>query len=96
MLKLGISAKTFQGTSPGAVLDSARRVGYETVQYNMACSGLSALPLSIGEETADAVHTAASATGVGIAAVSATYNMIHPDLREREKCRRNRVRLGRS
>lgn len=71
------------------VLSSARRAGYETVQYNMACSGLSPLPLEISDETAAAVHLASIETGVAIAALSTTYNMIDPNLGKREEGRRS-------
>ena len=87
-MRLGVFARNFEGTTPLAVLTSARRAGYEGVQYNMACSGLSPLPLAIGDEIAEAVASAAAETGVRIEAVSATYNMIHPDRSEREKGRR--------
>jgi sugar phosphate isomerase/epimerase len=79
-MKIGIFAKTFPENTPLAVLSSAQRAGYECVQYNMACSGLSSLPTAISEEIADAVQVASEETGVAIAAVSATYNMIHPGL----------------
>lgn len=88
-MQLGIFAKTFGGPAPGAVLLAVRHAGYQTVQYNMACSGLSSLPLAINEKAASAVHSAAADAGVVIAAVSATYNMIHPNLREREKGRQS-------
>jgi len=88
-VQLGIFAKTFAGTPPGAVLLAARHAGYETVQYNMACSGLSSLPLAISEKASSAVRAAAADAGVVVAAVSATYNMIHPNLREREKGRQS-------
>lgn len=88
-MKLGIFAKTFEGATPLPVLSSARSAGYDAVQYNMACSGLGSLPLSISEEAGEAVHAAAIETGVAIASVSATYNMIHPGLAERERGRRS-------
>src|SRR5260370_30289788 len=86
-MKVGISAKTFNGATPAAVLSAARQAGYQSVQYNMTCSGLSSLPLAISDETAEAVSAAAAEAGVEIAAVSATYNMIHPNLADREKGR---------
>ncbi len=86
-MQLGIFAKTFAGTTPDVVLAAARDAGYATVQYNMACSGLPSLPASIDESVAQGVADAASRTGVGIAALSATYNMIHPDLAVREQGR---------
>ena len=88
MIKIGVFAKTFAGTTPMGVLRAARQAGYEAVQYNMACSGLSSLPLAVDRAAADAVREASRATGVDIAAVSATYNMIHPVVAEREKGRR--------
>jgi sugar phosphate isomerase/epimerase len=87
-VNLGIFAKTFGGNTPLKVLSSARSAGYEVVQYNMACSRLGSLPLTIDDDTADAVNTASKKTGVSIVAVSATYNMIHPNLSERERGRR--------
>lgn len=88
-MKLGILAKTFRGTAPVAVLSAARDAGYAAVQYNMTCSGLAALPLEIPGDVAAAVARASDQTGVEIAAVSATYNMIHPDAAVREKGRRS-------
>jgi sugar phosphate isomerase/epimerase len=85
VIEVGIFAKTFSGTDPSAVLDAARRAGYRVVQYNMACSGLPSMPDAISSETAEAVAAAADETGISIAAVSATYNMIHPDLAVRER-----------
>ena len=87
-MQLGIFAKTFAGSSPLEVLAAARAAGFETVQYNMACSGLASLPQTIPAATADAVRAASLGAGIGIAAVSATYNMIHPDLALREQGRR--------
>lgn len=88
-MQLGIFAKTFPGKTPLEVLAAARDAGYEAVQYNMACSGLSPLPLEISDETAEAVRTASVKTGVAIAAVSSTYNMVHPNMGEREMGRQS-------
>jgi sugar phosphate isomerase/epimerase len=78
-MRLGIFAKTFAGDDPGAVLAAARAAGFACVQYNMACSGLPAMPDDIPAAVATAVRAAAAREGVAIAAVSGTYNMIHPD-----------------
>jgi sugar phosphate isomerase/epimerase len=87
-MKLGIFAKTFPDTTPLCVLSAARDAGYSAVQYNMTCSGLAALPLEISGDVATAVAAASDETGVEVAAVSATYNMIHPDAAVRENGRR--------
>jgi sugar phosphate isomerase/epimerase len=78
-MRLGIFAKTFPGSDPAQVLGAARSAGYGVVQYNMACSGLPAMPDQIQPEVAATIAAASRATGVGLAAVSGTYNMIHPD-----------------
>ena len=78
-MRLGIFAKTFAGSDPLTVLTAARSAGFEAVQYNMACSGLAAMPDLITPEVTRAIQQASADTGVAIAAVSGTYNMIHPD-----------------
>jgi sugar phosphate isomerase/epimerase len=93
-MKLGIFAKTFEASRPDVALAAARAAGYEAVQYNMACSGLDALPMEVPEIVAQAVQIAARHSGVEIAAVSATYNMIHPDPLEREKGRKSFAAIG--
>ncbi|MGR9221215.1 sugar phosphate isomerase/epimerase family protein [Rhizobium leguminosarum] len=88
-MQIGIFAKTFPGSTPLEVLKAARDAGYASVQYNMACSGLSSLPTEVSDEVANAVATASQQTGVNVSAISATYNMIHPDLATREAGRRS-------
>ena len=83
-MKLGIFAKTFEGSEPASVMHAAKQAGFSEVQYNMACSGLASMPDRIDVATALAVHQAAQRSAIKISAVSATYNMIHPDLAVRE------------
>lgn len=78
-MQLGIFAKTFPGAIAAAVLRQVADAGYACAQFNMACAGLPAMPDGIPAATSDAIATAARDTGVAIAAVSGTYNMIHPD-----------------
>ena len=82
-MQLGIFAKTFDGKDPGEIFRAARAAGYETVQFNMACAGLAALPDDIPPGIAAAVRSASAETPIAIAAVSATYNMVHPDVEQR-------------
>ena len=78
-IQLGIFAKTFPGSDPKTVLAAVRAAGYTATQYNMACSGLAAMPDAIELPAAQAVAHAAHEQGVSMTAVSGTYNMIHPD-----------------
>ncbi len=90
-MRLGVFAKTFPGSTPEAVMTAARAAGFEAVQYNMACSGLDPMPDAIARDLADAVAQAAERSGLVVAAVSATWNMIHPDPAVRDAGQR---RLG--
>jgi sugar phosphate isomerase/epimerase len=84
-MQLGIFAKTFAGQTPHDVISAAASVGYSAVQYNMACSGLAPMPDEISATAAQDIAAAARAHRVSHAAVSGTYNMIHPDKRIREE-----------
>jgi sugar phosphate isomerase/epimerase len=66
-------------------MDAAVRCGYHALQYNMACSGLPPMPDQLSNTVAAEVADAARLHGVSIAAVSGTYNMIHPDPAVRQK-----------
>lgn len=82
-MKIGIFAKTFAAQGALPVLRAVRAAGYEMAQFNMACVGLPAMPDHVPREVADGIGEAARSAGIGIAAVSATYNMIHPDPAQR-------------
>jgi sugar phosphate isomerase/epimerase len=84
-MQLGIFAKTFAGDDPLTVLQAAATNGFSTVQYNMACSGLGAMPDVIADDVVAAVAAASKETGVSLSALSGTYNMVHPDVRVREQ-----------
>jgi len=80
-MQLGIFAKTFAGTDPALVLRAARTAGYDAVQFNLACAGLPSLPDHIDDEAGviARIVAASRASDVSLAALSATYNMAHPD-----------------
>ncbi len=79
-MQLGIFAKTFSGTLPHAVLQAVKNAGFTTAQYNMACSGLPAMPDAISSDVIADISTAATANLVKLIALSGTYNMVHPDV----------------
>jgi sugar phosphate isomerase/epimerase len=83
-MQLGIFAKTFAGTSPDVVLAQVKAAGFSVAQYNMACSGLSAMPDAIADDVIAEIRDASAKHSVTLNALSATYNMIHPDVRSRE------------
>ena len=87
-MRLGIFAKTFAGDHPAEILRQVRAAGFACAQFNMACAGLPALPDTVADDVAAGVAEASARTGVELVAVSATYNMIHPDPAARNRGRR--------
>ena len=83
-MRIGIFAKTFSGTAPLDVLRQSSAAGFDGVQYNMACSGYAAMPDAIPPAAMHAIASAGAETGQQLYALSATYNMIHPDPAVRE------------
>jgi sugar phosphate isomerase/epimerase len=79
-MQLGIFAKTFSGKSPHTVLQAVRNAGFTTAQYNMACSGLPAMPDTISNHVISDVIAAATKSGIKLIALSGTYNMVHPNV----------------
>ena len=79
MIELGIFAKTFQADKLGALLDKVKAHDLSTVQFNMQCVGLPALPEDIPGNLANQIGQIFREKEVGMTAVSATFNMIHPD-----------------
>ena len=83
-MQLGIFAKTFEGKSAAEVLPQVKSSGFSVAQYNLACSGLPSMPYEVAASVIAEIKQAVAATGVTLNALSATYNMIHPDVAERE------------
>ena len=83
-MRLGIFAKTFSRPTVEGVFDAVKEHALNCVQFNMACAGLASLPDYIASSLVTHIHDASMSRGIEIAAVSGTYNMIHPDLQVRQ------------
>ncbi|MDG4893013.1 sugar phosphate isomerase/epimerase [Mesorhizobium sp. WSM4976] len=83
-MQVGVFAKTFPGSEPTGVLAAVRDAGFAVTQFNLACAGLPSMPDAVPDAAIDAIGAAAKATGIGLVALSGTYNMAHPDSRMRE------------
>lgn len=79
----GIFAKTFSRPGLDEVLNAVAGHGLHLVQFNFSCLGGPSLPDEIAPETAAGVRQACEQRGIGIAAVSGTFNMIHPEAGQR-------------
>src|SRR6478735_6416758 len=82
-MQIGIFAKTFVRPTLDATLDAVVAHGIRAVQFNLDCAGVPSLPEQIDPALSAAIRRALAARGIRMAAVSGTFNMIHPDLRQR-------------
>jgi sugar phosphate isomerase/epimerase len=78
-MQLGIFARTFPRPTLEETFDAVVAHKLHSVQFNMACVGLPSLPDQIENDVIDRISKEAASRKISIAAVSGTYNMIHPD-----------------
>jgi sugar phosphate isomerase/epimerase len=78
-MQLGIFAKTFPGKTAHEVLRATKAAGFSCAQYNLACSGLPSMADEVPHSVIDEIAAAVQETGVELVALSATWNMAHPD-----------------
>ncbi|HEY0603598.1 MAG TPA: sugar phosphate isomerase/epimerase family protein [Herpetosiphonaceae bacterium] len=83
-MEIGIFAKTFIRPTLAETLDAVVAHGIGCVQFNMACAGVPSLPEQIDAALSAEIRGAMEARQLRMAAVSGTFNMIHPDLRRRQ------------
>lgn len=79
-MQIGIFAKTFSRPTLEGVLDAVISHGLGCVQFNLACAGLPSMPDQITPDVASRIRSATADREITIAALSGTFNMIHPDL----------------
>jgi sugar phosphate isomerase/epimerase len=78
-MRLGIFAKTFEGRTTAEELAGAIACwGFRAVQLNLSCLGWNTLPDHLDERRCSEVASCFRAQGLEIAAVSGTFNMVHP------------------
>tara|TARA_Y100000588_G_scaffold31827_1_gene31174 strand:- start:775 stop:1638 length:864 start_codon:yes stop_codon:yes gene_type:complete len=82
-MKLGIFTKTFDRPNLGLVLDEVKSYGFGSVQFNIESAGGNPMPDHIDEEYATGVREEMKLREIEMAAVSGTFNMIHPDPQDR-------------
>ena len=82
-MQLGIFAKTFSRPTLAETLDAVVAHGFDCIQFNFACAGLSSMPEKISAELAAKISGEIQKRNLTVAAVSGTFNMIHPDPEKR-------------
>jgi len=83
-MQLGIFAKTFSRPAVEEVFAAVAQHQLRCVQFNFACAGLPSLPDEISSSVINCIRNAARQHRIEIAAVSGTFNMIHPDPEKRQ------------
>ncbi|MGJ5816401.1 sugar phosphate isomerase/epimerase family protein [Paludibaculum fermentans] len=76
-------ATTFTTGTLEERLDAAKASGLACVQMSMVCAGLTEMPDQIPAELPGRIRRAASARGLGVASLTGTFNMCHPDAEQR-------------
>jgi sugar phosphate isomerase/epimerase len=82
-MELGIFCKTFVRPTLEDALNAVRSHGLSCVQFNMACAGLEPMPRRIDSPCCMQIRQALAERNIRMAAVSGTFNMIHPNAEER-------------
>ncbi len=82
-MNFGIFAKTFVRPTVEEVFAAVARHRFHGAHFNFACAGLPSLPEQIDPALLQRIHRAAVQNRIVIVGVSATFNMIHPDNRQR-------------
>lgn len=78
-MRLGIFSKTFERPTLEENLEAVNATGLSIIQFNLSCAGHPSLPDEIDLETAEHIREECEKRHLHIAAVSGTFNMIHPD-----------------
>jgi sugar phosphate isomerase/epimerase len=76
-------ATTFTTGTLEERLDAVQASGLATMQMSMVCAGLAEMPDQIPAELPGRIRREAAARGLGIASVTGTFNMCHPDAEQR-------------
>lgn len=80
-MRLGVFSKTFARDDVAGVFAAVAAQGIGAVQFNWESLGQGddTMPDGLDGTTCDAVREAAAGAGIEIAAVSGTFNIVHPD-----------------
>jgi sugar phosphate isomerase/epimerase len=80
-MRLGIMATTFARPTLEATLDAVTACGVQSVQFDLACAGVSTLPARIAPALCARVRDAFAARGLTLEALAGTFNLVRPSLR---------------
>jgi len=82
-MQIGIMGGTVRRDSLSETLDAVVNYGIHCMQFSLGGVGLRELPEQIDTELCDRVRTEFEARNINMAGIDGTYNMIHPDEKQR-------------
>ena len=80
-MKLGIFTKTFQRPNIEQTFETVASFGLQAVQFNWESAGLPEMPDELSDDLCDRIRASANSYGIELAAISGTFNIIHPEER---------------
>ena len=83
-MKVGIFTRTFDRPTLEETLDAVKEHSIDSVQFDMGSAGVPNLPDHIEEALCDRIKEEMAARALEMATLSGTFNMIHPDVQERD------------
>ncbi|MBS4204140.1 sugar phosphate isomerase/epimerase family protein [Lederbergia citrea] len=84
-MEIGILAKEFDRHNVVEVIQAVQDYDMNCVQFNLSCANLPSLPLEFDKDTFVDLGRTIRESGIEIAGLSGTFNMIHPVMDVREK-----------
>jgi sugar phosphate isomerase/epimerase len=84
-MQVGIFAKIFVRATWQETFAAAKSHGLECLQFNFSCAGLATLPENLDPALLSDIRDESKRLSLGIAAVSGTCNLVHPDLAQRSR-----------
>lgn len=88
----GIFTRCFARATLAEIFEAVAQHGFRFVQFNFASAGLPSLPDQIEPAVTDHIRSEMESRNISAAAISGTFNMIHPDaVQRRAGMRRLRV-----
>jgi sugar phosphate isomerase/epimerase len=83
-MQLGIFETSFRRATFGETLDAVAAHGLRAIQLDVASAGLASMPQTIPDAVVEEIRRETHVRGIAIAGVLGTWNMIHPDVEERQ------------
>lgn len=83
-MQIGIMSRTFIRSTLAEELDAVVNQGLSCMQFDLSSAGIYPVPDQIDESVCEGIRKEMDARKVTMAAVNGMYNMIHPDLEQRQ------------